>query len=119
MKSTTTPKRALLIVAVLLGAASIVATAAAQSQAGKGKRDKGDFVRGNENTKAKRVAPPRTEQEALAKKRFAAHGIVELQLPEDRMVNLVAIRHADGTVTYQHVADGEPLPAQDPQGEVK
>lgn len=118
MKSTR-PKRALITAAVLLGAVSIVATAAAQSQAGKGKRDKGDFVRGNENTKAKRVVPPRTEQEAIATKRVAARGIVELQLPEDRMVNLVAVRHADGTVTYQHLADNESLPAQGQQGEAK
>ena len=116
---TTTPKRALLIAAVLLGVVSIAATAAAQSQAGKSKRAKADFVRGNENTKAKRVTPPKTEQEAVAKRRLATHGIVELQLPEDRMVNLVAVRHADGTITYRHVADGEPMPTQNPQGEVK
>lgn len=112
-------KQVLLAVAALLGAASIVVPAVAQSQNGKSKRDKGDFVRGNENSKAKRVTPPRTEQEAVASKRVAAYGIVELQLPEDRMVDLVAVRHADGTVTYQHLAEGESLPAQDKQGEVK
>lgn len=112
-------KQVLLTVAALLGAASIVVPAVAQSQNGKSKRDKGDFVRGNENSKAKRVTPPRTEQEAIASKRVAARGVVELQLPEDRMVNLVAVRHADGTVTYQHLAEGESLPAQDKQGEVK
>jgi len=115
----TTPKRALVIAAFLLGVVSIAAAAAAQPQAGKSKRDKADFVRGKENTKAKRVTPPRTEVEAVAQRRFTRQGIVELQLPEDRMVNLVAVRHADGTVTYQHVADGEPLPSQNPQGEVK
>ena len=52
-------------------------------------------------------------------RRVAAYGIVELELPEDRMVDLVAVRHADGTVTYQHLAEGESLPAQDKQGEVK
>lgn len=118
MKSTTI-KRALVTAAILLGVVSLAATAAAQSQAGKSKRAKADFVRGNENTKAKRVVPPRTEQEAVAKRRLATHGIIELQLPEDRMVNLVAVRHADGTVTYQHVADGEPMPTQQPKGEVK
>ena len=112
-------KQVLLTVAALLGAASIVVPAVAQSQNGKSKRDKGDFVRGNANSKAKRVTPPRTEQEAIASRRIAAHGIVELQLPEDRMVNLVAVHHADGTVTYQHLAEGESLPAQDKQGEVK
>lgn len=118
MKSRTITQ-GLLAVAVLLGAASIIAPVVAQSQNGKGNRDKADFVRGNENSKAKRVTPPRTEQEAIASKRVAARGIVELQLPEDRMVNLVAVHHADGTVTYQHLAEGESLPAQDQQGEVK
>lgn len=112
-------KQVLLTVAALLGAASIVVPAVAQSQNGKSKRDKGDFVRGNENSKAKRITPPKTEQEAIANARVAARGIVELELPEDRMVNLVAVHHADGTVTYQHLAEGESLPAQDKQGEVK
>lgn len=112
-------KQHLLTAAALLGAASIVVPAVAQSQNGKSKRDKGDFVRGNEKSKAKRVTPPKTEEEAIAGKRVAARGIVEMELPEDRMVNLVAVRHADGTVSYQHLAEGESLPAQDPQGEVK
>ena len=118
MKSTT-PNRTLVTAAVLLGVVSMAATAAAQSQSGKGKRDKGDFVRGNENSKAKPVVQPKTEQAAIATKRVAARGIVELQLPEDRMVNLVAVRQADGTVTYQHLAEGDSLPAQNTQGEIK
>ena len=112
-------KQVLVTVVALLGAVSIVAPVVAQSQNGKSKRDKGDFVRGNENSKAKRVTPPENEQEAVVNRRVAAYGIVELELPEDRMVNLVAVHHADGTVTYQHLAEGESLPAQDKQGEVK
>jgi len=114
-------KQVLVTVVALLGAVSIIAPVVAQSQngKGKGKRDKGDFVRGHENSKAKRVTPPKTELEAIVNRRVAAYGIVELELPEDRMVDLVAVRHADGTVTYQHLAEGESLPAQDKQGEVK
>lgn len=105
--------------AVLIGAASIVAPAAAQSQIGKGKRDQGDFVRGNENSKGKRVAPPRNEQEAIARKRVTQRGVVEMQLPEDRMVNLVAVRNAEGVVVgYRHQEDGS-TPAVAPQGEIK
>ncbi len=112
-------KQVSVTVVALLGAVSIIAPVVAQSQNGKGKRDKGDFVRGHANSKAQRVTPPKTEQEAIESRRITAQGIVELQLPEDRMVNLVAVRHADGTVTYQHLAEGESLPAQDKQGEVK
>lgn len=119
MKSST-PRNLLATAAVLLGAVSVVAPAAAQSQIGKGQRDLGDFVRGNENSKGKRVTPPKNEQEAIARKRTTARGVVELQLPEDRMVNLVAVRDADGTVVgYRHEAEGETLPAQAAQGEVK
>ena len=120
MKSST-PRNLLATAAVLLGTVSVVAPAAAQSQIGKGQRDLGDFVRGNENSKSKRVAPPKTEQEAIARKRVTAQGQVELQLPEDRMVNLVAVRNADGVVVgYQHEAEGDahPVPAA-LQGEVK
>ncbi len=120
MKSST-PRNLLATAAVLLGAASVVAPVAAQSQIGKGKRDLGDFVRGNENSKAKRVAPPKNEQEAIARKRVTALGVVELHLPEDRMVNLVAVRNADGVVVgYQHEAEGDTHPVHAAaQGEVK
>ena len=117
MKSTT-PQRALAAAAVLLGAAGVGLPVLAQTSS-PAKHAPTDFVRGAASSKAKRVTPPRTEQEALAKKRYVAHGIVELQLPEDRMVNLVAVRHADGTVTYEHQADGEPSPQAAAQGEVK
>ena len=119
MKSST-PMNLLATAAVLLGAVSVAMPAAAQSQIGKGKRDLGDFVRGNENSKAKRVAPPKTEQEAIARKRVTAQGVVELQLPEDRMVNLVAVRGADGTVVgYRHQDESETPQAPATQGEVK
>ena len=114
-----TPRNLVATLAVLLGAISVVAPAAAQSQTGKGKRDLGDFVRGNENSKARRVTPPKTEQEAIARKRVTARGVVELQLPEDRMVNLVAVRDADGMVVgYRHEGEGENHQPQ-AQGEVK
>ncbi|MEO6104523.1 MAG: hypothetical protein ABIP44_12935 [Pseudoxanthomonas sp.] len=114
-----TPSKALITAAMLLGAATIVAPAAAQSQIVKGKRDQGDFVRGYDNTKGKRIVPPKTEQEAIARKRTTARGVVELQLPEDRMVNLVAVRNPDGVVVgYQHQAEAAPSP-QAAQGEVK
>lgn len=113
------PRNALPVVVVLLVAAAIVTPATAQTKIEKPKRDRADFVRGNENSKAKRVTPPKNEQEAIARKRTVAHGVVELQLPEDRMVNLVAVRNADGVVVgYQHQDETAPSP-QAQQGEVK
>ncbi|WP_189455108.1 hypothetical protein [Cognatilysobacter bugurensis] len=73
--------------------------------AGKGKRELADFVRGNANTKAPRVELPKTEAEAIAERRMTSAGIIELQLPEDRMVNLVQVKRADGTVVFAHQSD--------------
>lgn len=97
-------KSHLLLAGAALCAASLTALAAPPP--GKGpKRELADFVRGQENTKAPRVELPRNEAEAVAERRMTAAGIVEMQLPEDRMVNLEKITRADGTVTYAHRAD--------------
>ncbi len=122
MKSTTL-RRALCVAAALIGAGGIAATALAQDQGkngnGNGKRDRADFVRGNASSKAPRVVPPKNEQEAIAARKVTAAGIIEMQLPEDRMVNLVRIENADGSVSYEHLAEGQTLPAKAQQGEVE
>lgn len=111
----------LLASAVVLGAASF---AVAAPPADKGKRDRSDFVRGNANSKAQPVDLPGTEREAVAEARLTPSGIIEMQLPEDRMVNLVAVKRADGTVEMVHLADdaahdhAAPAPAK-PQGEIE
>lgn len=96
-------KSSLLLAGAVLCAASITVMAA--PPAGKGKRDLADFVRGKPNTKAPRVQLPKTEAEAIAERRITSAGIVEMQLPEDRMVNLVQVKRADGTVVFAHQAD--------------
>jgi len=116
------PKKLLLVTAMFAGLASMMASAAPQSDNSKKKRDNGDFVRGHANTKEARVVVPKTEQEAVANKRVVAAGIIEMELPEDRMVNLVEVKNADGTVSYMHVPEGEDIPTTDAgqaQGEVK
>ncbi|MEO5629385.1 MAG: hypothetical protein ABIQ62_06420 [Thermomonas sp.] len=60
------------------------------------------FLRGDASTKAPRVQQPKTEAEAVAAKRVLAGGIIELQLPEDRMLELTAIKRADGTIEIGH-----------------
>ncbi|MDQ3205631.1 MAG: hypothetical protein M3Q40_03815 [Pseudomonadota bacterium] len=112
----------LLASAVVLGAASFAVVAA--PPADKGKPDRSDFVRGNANSKSKPVDLPKTEREAVAEARLTPAGIVEMQLPEDRMVNLVAVKRADGTVEMMHLDDdaahdhATPAPAK-PQGEIE
>lgn len=112
----------LLASAVVLGAASFAVIAA--PPADKGKRDRSDFVRGNANSKAEPVDLPSTERQAVAQARLTPAGIIEMQLPEDRMVNLVAVKRADGTVEMMHVGDldahnhAAPAPAK-PQGEIE
>lgn len=116
--------RSLLAASFLIGAVALAATATAQTT-GKGdnssnnKRDRADFVRGNDNTKRQRVVLPKTEKEAIANMRRVEPGIIEMQLPEDRMVNLVPVRNADGSMGFEHVAEGQSPPVKLPQGEVK
>lgn len=97
-------KSSLLLAGAVLCAASVTVIAAPPT--GKGKRELADFVRGKPNTKAPRVELPKNEAEAVAERRITSAGIVEMQLPEDRMVNLVQVTRADGTVAFVHLADG-------------
>ena len=70
------------------------------------------FVRGDAASMVKRHKAPKTEREAVAAKRVVGHGIVAMELPEDRMVNLVAIPRADGTIEIGHEGVGaESAPA--------
>lgn len=97
-------KSSLLLAGAVLCAASITTLAA--PPAGQGKREAADFVRGKANTKAARVELPKNEAEAIAERRITSAGIVEIQLPEDRMVNLVQVTRADGSVVFVHQAEG-------------
>lgn len=81
---------------------------AAEKAAAKAAR-KAAFLRGDASTRAKPVVPPRSEREAVAAKRVLANGIVEMHLPEDRMLELVAVKQADGTVVVGH---GDAAPAR-------
>lgn len=69
------------------------------------------FLRGDASTKAAPVKPPKDEAAAVAAKRVVAGGIVELQLPEDRMLELTAIKRADGTIEIGHNPLGAPAQA--------
>ena len=116
--------RNLLVASLLIGAVALAATATAQTtdpdnNSSKTKRDRADFVRGNANTKQARVVQPKNEEEAMATRRLVEPGIIEMQLPEDRMVNLVAVRQADGSLRYEHLGEGQTSPADEPKGEVK
>lgn len=59
------------------------------------------FVLGAASSKAKPAAVPKTHQQSLATKRYVRGGIVSYQLSEDRMVNLVEVRSADGSAGPQ------------------
>ena len=80
------------------------AMAAPQSETANAKAAKrAAFLRGDDST---RVAPkrlPQNEAEAVATKRQVMPGVVEMELPEDRMVELVLIRNADGSTEMVHL----------------
>jgi hypothetical protein len=82
------------------GLASASVLAADPANAGNGAKKglyRSAFVRGDASSKVKRHVAPRNEREAVARKTYAANGLVGMELPEDRMVNLVQVRRADGT----------------------
>ncbi|MDQ3040485.1 MAG: hypothetical protein M3Q51_02265 [Pseudomonadota bacterium] len=73
-----------------------------QNNSERGAAKRAAFLSGDASTKEAPVKQPRTEAEAVATKRELAGGIVELQLPEDRMLELTAIKRADGTIEIGH-----------------
>lgn len=93
-----------------VGAAALVAVgsagfadAAQPSQNAQAKAaQRAAFMRGDASTKVRPQPQPQTEQEALATKREVMPGVIEMQLPEDRMVELVLVRDADGTTRMVH-----------------
>lgn len=90
-------------IAVACSLASAGVLAATPVDAGNGKGlQRSAFVRGDAASKVKRHKAPKTEREALAAKHVVAHGIVAMELPEDRMVNLVATTRADGSIQIGH-----------------
>lgn len=69
------------------------------------------FVLGAASSKAKLHASPKNEQQALATKRVTRAGVIEMELPEDRAMNLVAVRRADGTTEIREELAGDAAPA--------
>lgn len=95
-------------IAAACGLATASANAADPVDAGNGAKKglyRSAFVRGDASSKAKRHIAPRNEREALARKTYAANGILAMELPEDRMVNLVAVRRPDGSLELREEAD--------------
>lgn len=69
------------------------------------------FVRGDAASMVKRHKAPKTEREAAASQKVVAPGIVAAELPEDRMVNLVRVIRADGSIDIGHEAADAAAPA--------
>lgn len=68
------------------------------------------FVLGAASSKAKAHVSPKNEQQAIATKRVTRAGVIEMELPEDRAMTLVALRHADGTTEIREEEAGSPAP---------
>lgn len=95
-------RSAALAAAVSVALASTAFAAPPEVHPGKGKLSS-SFVRGDAASRAAPVVLPQSEREALAERRVISADIVEMQLPEDRIVNLAAVRRADGSVAVGHV----------------
>lgn len=60
------------------------------------------FVLGQAQSKAAKVSVPLNEREAIAEREVLPSGIVVMELPADRMVDLVRVVRADGTAEILH-----------------
>ena len=100
---------ALAAIGILAGAPALAAQNPEKAAAKALKREA--FLAGKAASKRAPVVQPKTETESVATRRVLAEGIVEMQLPEDRMVELVEIRRPDGTVFVGHRGDEAPAHA--------
>lgn len=96
--------------AMLLAGAATVMAAQPQANIEKKEAKRAAFLRGDAATKAAPVKQPRTEAQAISAQRVLAGGIVEMQLPEDRMLELTAIKRADGSIEIGHNDLDAPAP---------
>ncbi len=87
---------------VLLAGAATVMAAQPQNNDEKKPPKRAAFLRGDASTKAAPIKQPKDEAQAIAARRTVVDGIVEMQLPEDRMLELTAIKRADGTIEIGH-----------------
>jgi hypothetical protein len=99
--------------AVLLAAGGVAAVPVMAAQPAEKANEKAAkraaFLRGDAATRKQPQVQPSNEQEALRTRRQVAPGVIEMKLPEDRMLNLVLVRHADGTSEIVHEPlDGAP-----------
>lgn len=69
------------------------------------------FVLGAASSKAKPHVSPKNEAQALATKRYVRAGVISMELPEDRAVNLVQLRNPDGSTRIVEEAVGAAAPA--------
>lgn len=88
--------------AMLLAGTATVMAAQPPGSVEKKAAKRAAFLRGDATTKAAPVKQPKTEAQAVSAQRVVTGGIVETQLPEDRMLELTAIKRADGTIEIGH-----------------
>lgn len=100
------PRKTSALAIAVLGVVAIAGAQAAQPAdvAAKKELRRQAFLQGKAASKVVPQKQPRNEREALATRRVTQSGIVEMQLPEDRMLELTAVRRADGTIAVGHQA---------------
>jgi hypothetical protein len=103
---TNLPRKTCVLATAVLGVLAIAGAHAAQPAdvAAKKELRRQAFLQGKAASKVLPQKQPRNEREAMATRRVTPSGIVELKLPEDRMLELTAIRRADGSIDVGHHA---------------
>ena len=100
-------KRVLVAVAALTGLGAVAVASAQPPDFVRAEQQRKAFVRAQASSKAPAPAQPANEAEAIREMKVLADGIIEIPLPEDRMLYTRRVVDAQGKVHVGHI-DLEP-----------
>lgn len=100
--SRTHGKRALVAIAAIASAGAVLSASAQPPEFVRAEQQRKAFIRAESSSKAARPAQPETEAQAVAEKQLLPGGIIEIPLPEDRMLYMTRTVDAQGRVHVGH-----------------
>lgn len=101
--SQTPRKHVLVAVAAIAGVGAVTAAIAQPPEFVRGEQQRKAFVRAEASSKASRPAQPATEAEAVQQMKVLPGGVIEIPLPEDRMLYVNRVVDAQGKAHVGHV----------------
>ena len=101
--SQTPRKHVLVAVAAIAGVGAVTAAIAQPPEFVRAEQQRKAFVRAEASSKASRPVQPATEAQAVQEMKVLPGGVIEIPLPEDRMLYVNRVVDAQGKVHVGHV----------------